>query len=64
MEGGAVNVRTDDIVIKDSQLKGNSAPLGGAIYWYGNNGKVIESTFVSNRATNGTSINWREIQVL
>ena len=60
MEGGAIIVRSNDgVEIKNSLLKGNSAPLGGAIYWYGNNGKVIESTFVSNRATNGTSINWR-----
>ena len=59
MEGGAINVRCDGVEVKNSILKNNSAPLGGAIYWYGNNGKVLESTFVSNRATNGTSINWR-----
>ena len=60
IEGGAIYVRSNDgVEIKNSLLKGNSAPLGGAIYWYGNNGKVSESTFVSNRATNGTSINWR-----
>uniref|UniRef100_UPI00388F1083 Ig-like domain repeat protein n=1 Tax=Methanobrevibacter sp. TaxID=66852 RepID=UPI00388F1083 len=60
IEGGAVDVRSSDgVEIKGSLLKNNSAPLGGAVYWYGNNGKIIESHFVSNNATNGSSVNWR-----
>lgn len=49
------NVVLENIVFKNAQY---SSGNGGAIYWSGSNGKLINCTFINNVAENGGAVYW------
>ncbi|WP_406533703.1 hypothetical protein [Methanobrevibacter sp.] len=53
------NITTNNVILKNIKfMKGNATDNGGAIYWYGNNGTINNSSFANNQADNGGAIYW------
>ena len=58
-KGRIFSINASNVILKNIKfINGYYSRDGGAVYWGGNNGSLINCTFVNNSASNGGAIYW------